>query len=213
MSRRQRISTAPPERPTYRKVLDQAVIVLNEDGFDRFSVQRVLDNAEISRATLYRYFPDVDSLLEAALVESFRFAVDRYLNIVSALVEKAIDASSFREGIHTVLKTFSNVPADVRIRRAHIIALASTRPELATAIAEVQESLTHRWDTTLQEAARRGLIRDDIDTRAFGVIVQSITIGRIVDDAAINHLTNDQWAEAVFALVDRAILGPVGPTG
>jgi hypothetical protein len=98
-------------------------------------------------------------------------------------------------------------------RRAHIIALASTRPELATAIAEVQESLTHRWDTTLQEAARRGLIRDDIDTRAFGVIVQSITIGRIVDDAAINHLTNDQWAEAVFALVDRAILGPVGPTG
>jgi AcrR family transcriptional regulator len=210
MSRRQRNSKAPLERPTYRRIVDQAVVVLNEDGFDRFSVQRVLDEAEVSRATLYRYFPDVDGLIEAALVETFRFAVDQYLNIVANLVENATDPSSFRDEIRTVLADFSNLPAETRIRRAHIIALTSTRPELATAIADVQEALTTGWDTTLQEAKRRGFIRSDVDTRAISVIIQSITIGRIIDDAAVEHLTNEQWAEAVFHLVDRAVLTPTG---
>jgi AcrR family transcriptional regulator len=61
MARRQRSSRAPAVRPTYSKILEQAVVVLNEDGFDRFNVQRVLESAEVSRATLYRHFPDVDS--------------------------------------------------------------------------------------------------------------------------------------------------------
>jgi AcrR family transcriptional regulator len=208
MSRRQRNSKAPPERPTYRNILDQAVVVLNEDGFDRFSVQRVLDEADVSRATLYRYFPDVDSLLEAAMVETFRFAVDQYLNIVTDLVNSASDANSFRDEIRTVLHNFSLIPPEVRIRRAHIIALTTTRPELATAIAEVQDTINAGWDSTLQEAKRRGFIRNDVDTRAIGVIIQSITIGRIIDDAATDHLANDQWANAVFNLVDRAVLAP-----
>ena len=208
MSRRQRSTRTLDVRPTYSRILEHAVRVLEEDGFDRFNVQRVLVEADVSRATLYRHFPDVDGLIEAALVETFRFAVDQYLKIVADLVDNATDPGSFRDGIRTVLQNFSTLPARIRIRRAHIIALSATRPALAAAIAEVQEALNEGWETTLEEAKRRGFIRDDVDTRAIGVIVQSITIGRIIDDAAIDHLTDDQWAQAVFQLVDRAILTP-----
>ena len=205
-SRRQRISKAPAERPTYRKILDQAVVVLLEDGFDRFSVQRVLDGAEVSRATLYRYFPDVDALIELALVETFRQEVDRFLSIASALIDRSTDLAVFREEVRQFFDVFSAIPPVIRLRRTHTFALASTRPELATAIAEVQETLTTGWEAIVQEGQRRGFIRDDLDSRAAAVMIQSMGLGRIVDDAAQSHVSNKQWADIFFDFVDRTML-------
>ncbi len=128
-------------RPTCTKILDTAVAVLLEDGFDLFSVQRVLDNAKVSRATLYRHFADVDGLIEAA-------------------------------------------------------------------IAEVQERLTEGRTTVFRDAQARGFLRPDFDARALAVMIQAIALGRIVDDAAMTHVDNVQWAESFFDLVDRGVLTP-----
>ena len=208
MSRRQRSTKAPAVRPTYTKILEHAMAVLNEDGFDRFSVQRVLDTAEVSRATLYRHFPDVDTLIEVALVENFRGVVNLYLGMVADMVERTSDLEGFRTAVRAFLETFSTIPATVRLQRTHTIALGSTRPNLAEAIASVQETLTDGWDATFQEAQRRGFLRRDLDTRAVAVILQSMGLGRIVDDAATTHLGNERWAQAMFEFVDRAILSP-----
>lgn len=206
MSRRQRSTSAPPVRPTYTKILDHAVAVLNEDGFDRFSVQRVLDAAEISRATLYRHFPDVDSLIEAALVEQFRHEVDRTLMLTTELIERSHDRAAFRDGVRTLLHTFGNIPGAVRLQRAHIIALAATRPRLAAAIAEVQDALTSGWASTFEAAQARGLLRADIDTEATAVMIQSMALGRIIDDAGSRPLDSGRWSETFFDFVDRALL-------
>ncbi len=72
MSRRQRTRRHEGAHPTYDKILEQATTVLSDDGFDQFNVQRVLDGAEVSRATLYNHFADVDTLIEAALVGHLR---------------------------------------------------------------------------------------------------------------------------------------------
>ena len=208
MSRRQRSSKAPAVRPTHTKILHHAVAVLNEDGFDRFSVQRVLDEAKVSRATLYRLFPDVDSLIEAALVETFRGVVDLNLGMVTAMVETSADVHAFREAARNFLDKFSTIPATVRLQRAHTIALAATRPALAEAISDAQETLTEGWDAAFQEAQRRGLMRPDLDTRAAAVIIQSMGLGRIIDDAAVSHLGNQRWAQMMFDFVDRTLLMP-----
>jgi AcrR family transcriptional regulator len=210
MSRRQRSLRAPAVRPTYTKILDHAMAVLNEDGFDRFSVQRVLDTAEVSRATLYRHFPDVDSLIEAALVENFRGVVDMYLGMVVDMVERSVDVNDFRDAVRSFLATFSAIPPTVRLQRTHTIALASTRPDLAEAIGTVQETLTDGWAAAFHEAQRRGFMRPDLDTRAAAVIIQSMGLGRIVDDAATTQLGNQRWAQAMFELVDLALLMPSG---
>jgi AcrR family transcriptional regulator len=207
-SRRQRISKAPAERPTYRKILDQAVVVLLEDGFDRFSVQRVLDGADVSRATLYRYFPDVDALIELALVETFRQEVDRFLSVASALVDRSTDLALFRKEVRQFFDVFSEIPPVIRLRRTHTFALAASRPELATAIAEVQETLTDGWEAVVQDSQRKGFIRDDVDSRAAAVMIQSMALGRIVDDAAQSHVSNKQWADIFFDFVDRTMLIP-----
>lgn len=205
-SRRQRTSITPAERPTYRKILDTAVAVLNEDGFDRFNVQRVLDGAEVSRATLYRHFPDVDALIETALVEMFRQELDQFQVMAVGLVERSTDVDSFRQEVRQFFETFSTIPPVFRLRRAHTFALASSRPGLAATVATMQETLTDGWESTIQAAQHKGLIRQDLDTRAAAVMIQSVALGRIVDDTAISHISNEQWANMFFELIDRTMI-------
>lgn len=97
VSPRQRESESPAVRPTYTKILDRAVAVLLEDGLDFLSVQRVLDDASVSRATLSRHFTDVDGLIETALVGAFRAEVDRTLVGVADIVTGSTDRAAFRQ--------------------------------------------------------------------------------------------------------------------
>ncbi len=90
------------------------------------------------------------------------------------------------EALRTLINDFSHLPAAVRLRRTHTIALGTTRPTLAASIAEIQDQITETWSTTIREAQTRGFVRGDLDPHAAAVMVLSLTIGRIVNDAAGN---------------------------
>lgn len=211
MSRRQRVFKSPPVHPTHSRILEEAKIILNEDGFDLFNVQRVLDAANVSRGTLYHHFGDVDTLIEAALVETFRQELDHYLNLLVELIKHSPDSTTFRQTLRPLVQAFSTMPASVRLRRAHTIVLAATRPKLASAIASVQNSVTEAWEVTILELQGRGFVRADLNAHATAVMVQAITLGRIVDDAASNHLTHEQFADSFYQIIDLAILAPETP--
>jgi AcrR family transcriptional regulator len=178
--------------------------LLANDGFDRFNVRRVIDGAGVSRATLYRHFPDVDGLIEAAMVEIFRQQIDLNLRAARELVELSTDKEMFRDGIGRLLEALSKTPAQVRILRVHTVVLGTSRPELGKAVATVQESLNDGWEEVVRSAQMRGLVRKDVDPRTVGVLVQSLTIGRIIDEAAVKHMGDTNWAKALSDVLDRA---------
>ena len=204
MSRRKRLERTPNGAPIREKLLVQAMELLANDGFDRFNVQRVLDGAGVSRATLYRHFPDVDGLIEAAMVEIFRQQIDLNLRAARELVELSTDKEMFRDGIGRLLEALSKTPTQVRILRAHTVVLGTSRPELGIAVATVQESLNDGWEEVVRSAQMRGLVRKDVDPRTVGVLVQSLTIGRIIDEVAVKHMGDTNWAKALFDVLDRA---------
>lgn len=204
MSRRKRLERTPNGAPIREKVLVQAMELLAKEGFDRFNVQRVLDGAGVSRATLYRHFPDVDGLIEAAMVEIFRQQVDLTLGAARDLVELSTDREMFRDGLRPLLEALSKTPAQVRIQRAHTLVLGASRPELGKAVATVQESLNDGWEEVVRSAQMRGLVRKDVDPRTVGVLVQSLSLGRIIDEVAVKHMGDTNWAKALFDVLDRA---------
>jgi len=208
MSRRQRTRRSEGVNNSYTTILEQAKVALTEDGFDRFNVQRVLDGAGVSRATLYNHFDDVDTLIEAALVATFAQETDLYRARMAGLVQEATDRAAFKEALRTLITDFSHLPAVVRLRRTHTIALSATRPKLAVSIAAIQDQITETWSQTIREAQVRGFVRSELDPHATAVMVLSITLGRIVDDAASNQLGDERWAEAYFDVLDRAMLTP-----
>ena len=204
MSRRKRLERTPNGAPIREKLLVQAMELLAKEGFDRFNVQRVLDGAGVSRATLYRHFPDVDGLIEAAMVEIFRQQVDLTLGAARDLVELSTDREMFRDGLRPLLEALSKTPAQVRIQRAHTLVLGASRPELGKAVATVQESLNDGWEEVVRSAQMRGLVRKDVDPRTVGVLVQSLSLGRIIDEVAVKHMGDTNWAKALFDVLDRA---------
>ena len=208
MSRRQRSRRHEGEHPTYTAILEQAMVVLTEEGFDRFNVQQVLDGAQVSRATLYNHFADVDTLIEAALIATFTRETDLYRARLATIVDDASDRAAFREALRTLMNDFSHLPDTVRLRRAHTMVLSAARPQLATAIAELQDQINETWSDTIRNGQARGFIRDDLDPHETAVMVLSITLGRIVDDVAGDRIGDERWAAAAFDLFDRAMVSP-----
>lgn len=205
MYRRQRSATTEPN-PTESKILDAAVAVLNDVGFDRFSVPQVLERAGVSRATLYNHFADVDALIEAALVATFGQELGRSRDTINSILETSPDAATFRANLETFVTGLSRLPASVRLRRAHTLALTASRPSLAAAIGEVQDRITAEWTDSIVALQARGFIRPDVDPRRAAVLVQMPGIGRIVDDAANDPIGDDGWAAAYFEMIDRTLL-------
>lgn len=68
---------------------------------------------------------------------------------------------------------------------------------------------SHNWESALIEGQRKGLIRPDLDVRAAAAVtIQAMAIGRIVDDTAVNHISNERWENIFLEFVNRAILAP-----
>jgi AcrR family transcriptional regulator len=209
MTRRQRTSRAPGVHPTATRILEQAVGVLTEDGFDRFSVQRVLDGAGVSRATLYNHFADVDTLIEEALVEAFAQESSAIQERFVDLLAQSGDRDSFRLMLRAFLEGHGRMPSEVRMRRANTISISTTRPTLAAAIAVVQDEVIAGWQSAIETAQQRGFIRADLDARAVAIlVVQAIPLGRIADDASSEPVGDDRWTALFIEIVERAILAP-----
>lgn len=52
------------------QIVMAALEIVATDGMSRLSMSAIADNAGISRQTLYRYYPDIDSVLTAAMTST-----------------------------------------------------------------------------------------------------------------------------------------------
>jgi AcrR family transcriptional regulator len=206
--RQHRRGTDTRMHPTYEKILNTAVEVLIEQGFDRFNVQDVLDRAEISRGTLYHHYGDVDSVIEAALAAAY--SRELRVNRVRALelVERCKTVTEFRREVKRLLDGVAELPASVRLRRVHTIALCQTRPDLDVAIRQEQDEDNSAWHDLLVAAQVKGFVRRDVDLTVGAVIAQGIGISRIIDEISTEPMSNQTWSNLLFDFYDKFLLAP-----
>ena len=206
--RQHRRGTDTQMHPTYEKILNTAVEVLIEQGFDRFNVQDVLDRAEISRGTLYHHFGDVDSVIEAALAAAFSSELTGNRVAIEELVHRCKTLTEFRRELKRLVDGYANLPASVRLRRAHTISLCQTRPDLDEAIRAEQDASNQAWQELIELAQQKGFVRKDIDAREGSALVQGIGISRIVDEVSSDPLSDERWADLAFKIYDVMLLTP-----
>lgn len=206
--RQHRRGTDTQMHPTYEKILNTAVEILIEQGFDRFNVQDVLDRAEISRGTLYHHFGDVDSVIEAALAAAFSSELTGNRVAIEELVHRCKTLTEFRRELKRLVDGYANLPASVRLRRAHTISLCQTRPDLDEAIRAEQDASNQAWQELIELAQQKGFVRKDIDAREGSALVQGIGISRIVDEVSSDPLSDERWADLAFKIYDVMLLTP-----
>jgi len=138
------------------RILDAAELCLARDGIRRTTVRAVAQEADLSRAYLYRFFTDKATLLSAALIrrgaDFWEDAADRIArqDSVSGMLTEAVVLSR--------QNPLGPLAVELAAREPHEYAEI-----MGTYTQNVVAQLSDFWVDRLRDAQQRGLAREDLD--------------------------------------------------
>ena len=138
------------------RLLDATEVCLRRDGIRRTTVAGVAEQAGVSRAWLYRHFPDKASLIGAALVrldESFWDAARARIGGARGLPAQVAEAVVLARQIQPQQLV-------LQLREQEPEAFAAV---LGTGVREVVPGLASFWHAFLVAAVEAGEVRPDLD--------------------------------------------------
>jgi AcrR family transcriptional regulator len=176
---------AEPAAPSVETFLDAAERCLRRQGIRRTTMVQVADEAGLSRAWLYRHFPDKASLLGAALIrQDEQFWSDATARIsrrasLTTQVAEAVRYSREQQASALVLKLRASEPA----------ACAAI---MGAGLRQALPGMAVFWRPYLEAARDRGEVRADLDIAAAAEWVMRVVLSLVtvpgdavdVDDAA-----------------------------
>ena len=163
-------------------ILDSAWQLAGEHGPLSVTMSQVADAAGIGRATLYKYFPDV----EALLVAGHERHVAAHLEQLAELRDQAAGPA---EQLDSVLRAYARI-AHRRERHGS--------PELGALlhrgehVADAQRELLDLFGGVLREGAQAGLVRADVgpDQLATYCLHALGAAGSLPDDESVRRLVD-----------------------
>jgi AcrR family transcriptional regulator len=184
----------PPGRPrserAHRAILQAANELLENEGFAAVTVEAIAERAGVSKATIYRWWPN-----RAAVV------MDGFLSIVSSEVPFPHTGHA-REDIRIHMRRLAEAfSGNLGRTVAALIAEGQADPELA-------EALRSRWLSVRRTEAReilelgieRSELREDLDPEvAVDVLYGPIYYRMLVGHAPLDEDFADTLADHVFA--------------
>jgi AcrR family transcriptional regulator len=185
-------ASAPPTVET--QFLDAAERCLRRSGIRRTTMVQVADEAGLSRAWLYRHFPDKASLLGAALIrQDEQFWADAQARIsrrttLVAQVAEAVRYSHEQQASALVLRLRQTEPAEC----AAI---------LGAGLRQALPGMAMFWRPYLEAARARGEVRPDLSIAAAAEWVMRVVLSMVtvpgdtvnVDDRASVRRFLDQF--------------------
>ena len=159
--------------------LDATAALVAEHGLSSVTMSQIAGRTGIGRATLYKYFSDV----EAVLVAWHERQVTGHLRQLAQVGERAGDAG---ERLETVLEAYAVTSQEHH--GSDLSALLHRSPHVGRA----QEQLSHFIRDLLGEAAASGEVRDDVapDELASYCLHALAAAGRLPSKAAARRLVS-----------------------
>lgn len=197
-------SASAPGRPGRRRdhsrdpeILDAAIEVLAEEGYDGMTMEMVAARAKAGKATLYRRWPSKGELV----VDAVACMKSRDLDL-----DNLPDTGTLRGDLVAMIKPRTLEEADRKMQvMAGLMSVLSRSPELVDAInsaivaprAEVNRRL-------LERAVDRGEISADVDIPTIALVAPSMTAYRLL----VTQRPVDR--EYLLSIIDGVVLPAVG---
>jgi AcrR family transcriptional regulator len=143
-ARRPRVVKPPDERR--REILEAAIALFRERGFDVATVQAIAGKAGVAAGTVYLYFPSKEAILVAAQEEFEAGLLDRFAEVAAAVLseeERSGETVSYQEVVERLLDGVveysleRRAVCEVMARHAGRGGIASDDPLLAGGLTEL----------------------------------------------------------------------------
>ncbi|WP_202565754.1 TetR/AcrR family transcriptional regulator [Agreia sp. COWG] len=180
-----------------QQILDAAIEVLAETGFDGMTIDMVATRAKAGKATVYRRWASKNELVIDAVACMKKGDLDTL---------QIPDTGSLRGDLVAMIRPPSILDAERKLKiMAGLASMLSAAPELADAANEaIVEPRARINRMLLQRAVERGEISGDVDLRLISLISPSMVAYRTL------ILRTPVDREFLISLIDHIILPAVG---
>lgn len=169
--------------------------LFKEKGYDDTMIDDVAEKAGISKATLYNYFPNKESLLTGTL--------DDQIAVIRQYIQNLGDISSY-EKLKQLMEflVVDSVPAIDVSRRVMYLNACEGSPMYGK-VNEAKEILRNLVD----QAKEEGAFREDIYSIEIVEIFMSIYLNSQFQWKDMEHLTEEQIRERIQRMLDLTLSG------
>ncbi|MBC7360896.1 MAG: TetR/AcrR family transcriptional regulator [Candidatus Aminicenantes bacterium] len=149
-----------PNNQPYQRILERSRELFFRYGYSRLSMDEIAEDLGVSKATLYRYFPDKEALLRAVIGKT----QEQILSTLKAISDD--EKSSVREKLSAFLTFLSQFMSG--LTREFVQDLKFKLPEIWKEL-EVfrREKVFPVFSEIVAEGVRKNEIRSDLDGRLF----------------------------------------------
>jgi AcrR family transcriptional regulator len=192
---------------TMDRIVDATVAAIEVGGEPGLRVNDIARDSEVSVATLYHYFGDREGLVVAARQKQYAGSTGIYYERFS----QAARGAQTCEELSKVLCGFFGHATDessraMRFLRAEIIGSSRTRPQLATALREVQEDLACKLTLVFADVQERGLMRNTISARDIAEFALAIHLGSVLPDLLAGENARSTSLDPMFSELIESLL-------
>lgn len=198
--------TAAPNA-TRSAILAVAMELLDERGPDGFTIDDVLVRSDTSASSLYHHFGNRDGLVLAAEGERYRQTMMREDrgNLDGGFAARTTE--ELFDFVAAQLRRIATDPDNRQVRRDRfaVVGRALTSPRLAAGARSYQERMLDVIVEVFDDAQARGLIDQDLDTRAYCAWFHGMTLGRTATEGGT--VDGEAWLRVAIP----AALAPLLP--
>jgi AcrR family transcriptional regulator len=133
-------------------ILDTTAALVFEHGLRAVTMAQVAERTGIGRATLYKYFPDVDAILYAWHARQ----IDSHLRQLTAIRDSVGDPA---DRLAAVLTSYAHIAQQTRNHDPELVRFLHPDQQITDAQAHLRELVS----ALVAEGAASGVLRTDID--------------------------------------------------
>ena len=206
-------SSSAPERGgrgqvTKRALLDAAIADMEATGEASIRITKILKESGVTNGSLYHHFGSREGLVREAIAERFLGSVTEGLIVFAERVAKVRTSEEMFALFRKELLRIGTPEVKMqRTRRMTALAAALPRAELLERVIADQGKYFDGAADALSRLQDRGLIKADVDVRAFAAWFLGLSLSRLLSDIEPDLDPDTEWSEYTYtALV--AILTP-----
>ena len=195
---------AKRKTPDLHEIVEKTIVLLERDGAVGFRIEDLIAQTGISKSSLYLHFGDRDGLIAVALESAFVRDVRANLDGAIAIFSKVKTKKQLQQAIPILVDAALNLRNDARWQRVMVLSSARHRQDLLKRISDSQTMFNSALEEIVRDKQQLGIIRNDLDAREIGVLIQAAIFGRIFRDLdpKMKDANLKNWRKVLISLYE-----------